>query len=86
VIGDTVTKATAAVQAAGLTVGAVYGPGTGVVFTTNPLAGQEEKVGTAVDLYSEPSPSTGNQPKPGSSTSSGTTSGTTTSTSAPAGA
>ena len=85
VIGDTVTKATAAVQAAGLTVGAVYGPGTGVVFTTNPLAGQQVKVGTAVDLYSEPPPSTGNQPKPGSSTTSGTTAGTTTSTTSPAG-
>ena len=88
VIGDTVTKATAAVQAAGLTVGAVYGPGTGVVFTTNPLAGQEEKVGTAVDLYSEPPPSTGSRAKPGSGsgTSPGsgtTTSGTTTSTTAP---
>jgi len=85
VIGDTVTKATAAVQAAGLIVGAVYGPGTGVVFTTNPLAGQQVRVGTAVDLYSEPRPSTGNQPKPGSPTSSGTTGGTTTSTASPTG-
>jgi serine/threonine-protein kinase len=85
VIGDTVTKATASIQAAGLTVGAVYGPATGVIFTTNPLAGQMEKVGTAVDLYSEPPPSTNKQPKPGSSTAGGTSSGTTTSTTAPAG-
>ena len=77
VIGDTVTKATTAVQAAGLTVGAVYGPGTGVVFTTNPLAGQLQKVGTAVDLYSEPPSSTGHGPKSGSGTSTGTTTSTT---------
>ena len=63
VIGKTVGKATAAIQAAGLTVGAVYGPGTGVVFTTDPLAGQKEKVGTAVVLYTEKTPGTGKGPK-----------------------
>ena len=65
VIGDTVGKATAAIQAAGLTVGPVYGPATGVVFTTDPLAGQKEKVGTPVTLYTEtPPPTGGPKPKP----------------------
>jgi beta-lactam-binding protein with PASTA domain/tRNA A-37 threonylcarbamoyl transferase component Bud32 len=68
VIGKTVAKATAVIQAAGLTVGAVYGPATGVVFTTDPLAGQNERVGTAVTLYTEKSPGTGNGPKPRSGT------------------
>jgi serine/threonine-protein kinase len=81
VIGKTVAKATAAIQAAGLTVGAVYGPGTGVVFTTDPLAGQKERIGTPVVLYTEKSPGTGNGPKPSSGTGSsspgsGGTSGT----------
>jgi beta-lactam-binding protein with PASTA domain/tRNA A-37 threonylcarbamoyl transferase component Bud32 len=71
VIGDTVGKATAAIQSAHLTVGAVYGPATGVVFTTDPLHGQKEKVGTSVILYTEPAPPTGNRPKPGTGTSKG---------------
>ena len=58
-VGDTVSQATAAIQSAGLTVSAVYGPGTGVVFTTDPLAGQTENVGTTVVLYTEQPPSTG---------------------------
>ena len=64
VIGDTVAKATAAIQAANLTVGPVYGPATGVVFTTDPLAGQKEKIGTPIALYTETPPPTGNGPKP----------------------
>lgn len=53
VTGETVQKATAALQKAGLTVGQVYGPGTGTVFTTVPLAGQRAKVGTPVTLYTQ---------------------------------
>jgi beta-lactam-binding protein with PASTA domain/tRNA A-37 threonylcarbamoyl transferase component Bud32 len=74
VIGDTVGKATAAIQGAHLTVGAVYGPATGVVFTTDPLHGQKEKVGTSVILYTEPAPPTGHGPKPKPGTGTGTTS------------
>ncbi len=48
---ETVQKATAALAKVGLTVGRVYGPGTGTVFTTVPLPGQRVKVGTAVTLY-----------------------------------
>ena len=45
--GDTVAEATAALQAqAGLTVGQVYGPARGKVFTTVPLAGQTASKGT----------------------------------------
>jgi eukaryotic-like serine/threonine-protein kinase len=68
VIGDTAAKAEAAIQAAGLTVGSVYGPATGVVFTTDPLAGQKEKIGTPVTLYTEAAPTTGPGPKPGGTT------------------
>jgi serine/threonine protein kinase/beta-lactam-binding protein with PASTA domain len=64
VIGLTVTKASQAIQAAGLTVGSVYGPATGKVFTTDPLKGQKEKVGTAVIIYTEPPP-TGKTPPTG---------------------
>jgi serine/threonine-protein kinase len=53
VVGLTVSKATAIVQHAGLTVGAVYGPGTGQVFTSVPLAGQKAKIGSVVTLYTE---------------------------------
>ena len=52
-VKDTVQKATAALQKVGLVVGQVYGPGTGKVFTTVPLAGQRAKVGTAVTLYTQ---------------------------------
>lgn len=55
VVGDTVAKATAAIEKVGLKVGAVYGPktATGEVFTSVPLAGQKVKVGTEVALYTE---------------------------------
>ncbi len=54
VVGATASQASSTIQAAGLSVGAVYGPSTGVVFTTDPLAGQSEKLGTAIALYTEP--------------------------------
>jgi len=50
---QTVTKATTAIQAAGLTVGQVYGPPHGKVFTTVPLATTPEPKGTAVNLYTQ---------------------------------
>ncbi len=50
---DTVAKATAALQAAGLAVGQVYGPPNGKVFTSTPLAGTSVKKGTAVNLYTQ---------------------------------
>jgi serine/threonine-protein kinase len=53
VSGDTVQTATAALQAVGLTVGQVYGPPGGHVFTTVPLAGQPLKRGSSVTLYTE---------------------------------
>lgn len=68
VVGDTVPVATSGIQAAGLSVAADYGPATGVVFTSDPLAGQRVKIGTAVALYSEPNPSgssTGTPPATG---------------------
>jgi hypothetical protein len=34
-------------------VGQVYGPATGHVFTTVPLAGQQAKKGSAVNLYTQ---------------------------------
>ncbi|HVC14920.1 MAG TPA: protein kinase [Acidimicrobiales bacterium] len=63
VIGDTVSKAASALQAAGFTLGKVYGPATGVVFTTDPLAGQKERIGSSVILYTETPPPTGHGPK-----------------------
>jgi serine/threonine-protein kinase len=48
---DTVPQATAAMQAAGLTVSNVYGPPGGHVFTTNPAAGQQVRKGSSVNLY-----------------------------------
>jgi beta-lactam-binding protein with PASTA domain len=51
--GDTVAQATAALQAQGLAVGQVYGPASGKVFTTNPLAGQQLQQGQAVNLYTQ---------------------------------
>jgi serine/threonine-protein kinase len=50
---DTADAATAALQQAGLTVGQVYGPAKGKVFTTVPLAGQPVTKGTAVNLYTQ---------------------------------
>jgi serine/threonine-protein kinase len=50
---DTVAEATAALSEAGLVVGQVYGPATGHVFTTVPLAGQQAKKGSAVNLYTQ---------------------------------
>ncbi len=63
VVGETAREATTVIQATGFTVGAVYGPATGVVFTTDPLASQQEKPGTAIDLYTETPPATGNGPR-----------------------
>jgi eukaryotic-like serine/threonine-protein kinase len=51
VAGDKVQAATAALQQAGLTVGAVYGPSGGHVFTSVPPAGQVLTRGSAVALY-----------------------------------
>ena len=51
--GDTVTEATAALTGVGLTVGQVYGPQGGHVFTSVPLAGQTAKKGSAVTLYTQ---------------------------------
>jgi eukaryotic-like serine/threonine-protein kinase len=53
VTGQTVAAATALLKKTGLTVGNVYGPPTGTVFTTVPLAGQQAKAGTAVTLYTQ---------------------------------
>jgi serine/threonine-protein kinase len=49
--GDTVAQATTALQAKGLTVGAVYGPAKGKVFLTTPDTGTNVSPGTAVNLY-----------------------------------
>ncbi|HEY2427894.1 MAG TPA: PASTA domain-containing protein [Acidimicrobiales bacterium] len=46
-----VGQATAILQAAGLTVGGVYGPGTSVVIDQTPSAGATAKVGSPVDLF-----------------------------------
>jgi beta-lactam-binding protein with PASTA domain len=51
--GDTVSEATAALSQAGLTLGQVYGPAGGHVFTSVPLAGQTAKKGSAVTLYTQ---------------------------------
>jgi eukaryotic-like serine/threonine-protein kinase len=80
VIGDTGTEAASAIRGAGLTVGAVYGPGTGVVFTTDPLAGQSEKLGAPIALYTEVPPGTGNGPGAGAGAGAGTTGSATTGT------
>jgi serine/threonine-protein kinase len=49
--GDTVAQATSALQAKGLTVGAVYGPAKGKVFLTTPDAGTNVSPGSAVNIY-----------------------------------
>jgi serine/threonine-protein kinase len=46
-----VAAATAALQAVGLTVGGVYGPGSSVVIDQTPPAGATAKVGSPVDLF-----------------------------------
>lgn len=53
VTGDSVAAATAALEHTGLTVGQVYGPTGGQVFTTVPLAGQQVRRGSAIVLYTE---------------------------------
>ena len=50
---DTVQAATSALQQVGLAIGQVYGPPGGRVFTTVPLAGQQLRKGSAVNLYTE---------------------------------
>jgi eukaryotic-like serine/threonine-protein kinase len=72
VTNDTVAKATSVLQKAGLTVGSVYGPATGRVFTTVPLAGQRVKVGTAVTLYTQRPGRTGGTPTNGLGGTAGT--------------
>jgi serine/threonine-protein kinase len=50
---DSVAAATSALQSAGLSVGQVYGPPNGAVFTTSPLAGQQAVQGSSVNLYTQ---------------------------------
>jgi eukaryotic-like serine/threonine-protein kinase len=49
--GESVTAATAALTADGLTVGGVFGPGTTDVIDETPSAGTTVKVGSPVDLF-----------------------------------
>ncbi len=51
VSGKTVGQAEAALQAAGLAIGNVYGPKNGTVFTTVPDSGQTVTEGSAVNIY-----------------------------------
>ncbi|MFP5328002.1 MAG: PASTA domain-containing protein [Acidimicrobiia bacterium] len=52
VVGRTVAQATAAIEAAGLRVGAIFGPpNSSRVLATSPSAGSKLKRGSAVDLY-----------------------------------
>jgi serine/threonine-protein kinase len=51
--GQTVAKATAALKAAGLTVGSVFGPAGGKVFDTDPAAGVQVQPGAPVNLYTK---------------------------------
>ena len=51
VTGMSVDKATQAIQAAGLTVGSIYGPSNARVFVTDPPAGSHVVTGSSVDLY-----------------------------------
>ncbi len=53
VTGDSVSTAANALQGAGLTVGQVYGPAAGTVFTTAPLSGQSVLEGSTVNLYTQ---------------------------------
>ena len=49
--GESVAQATSALEARGLSIGGVYGPGTSEVIATIPSPGTTVKVGTAVDLF-----------------------------------
>ncbi|HWF20928.1 MAG TPA: PASTA domain-containing protein [Acidimicrobiales bacterium] len=51
--GQTVPKATAALQAAGLAVGSVFGPAGGKVFDIDPEAGTQVQPGSKVNLYTK---------------------------------
>jgi beta-lactam-binding protein with PASTA domain/tRNA A-37 threonylcarbamoyl transferase component Bud32 len=51
--GQTVAKATAALQAAGLAVGSVFGPAGGKVFDTDPESGTQVQPGSKVNLYTK---------------------------------
>ena len=51
--GETIAAATTKLQKAGLTVGVVYGPAAGKVFTQNPAAGTQARAGSAVTLYTK---------------------------------
>jgi serine/threonine-protein kinase len=51
--GQTVAKATAALQAAGLAVGSVFGPAGGKVFDTDPASGTQVQPGSKVNLYTK---------------------------------
>jgi eukaryotic-like serine/threonine-protein kinase len=53
VTGQSVSQATMALQNAGLSIGQVYGPQGGMVFTTSPLAGQQVQQGSSVNLYTQ---------------------------------
>ncbi len=49
--GESVGRATSELEARGLSIGGVYGPGTSEVIATIPSPGTTVKVGTAVDLF-----------------------------------
>ncbi|HEY2565806.1 MAG TPA: protein kinase [Acidimicrobiales bacterium] len=51
--GQTVAKATTALQAAGLTVGSVFGPAGGKIFDTDPASGTQVQPGSTVNLYTK---------------------------------
>ena len=51
--GQSVAKATAALQAAGLAVGSVFGPAGGKVFDTDPASGTQVQPGAKVNLYTK---------------------------------
>ena len=51
ITGKTLDQATAALEAAGLAVGEVFGPANGRPFSTNPEAGASVPRGTTVDIY-----------------------------------
>jgi serine/threonine-protein kinase len=52
-IGQSAAKATAALKAAGLTVGSVFGPAGGKVFDTDPASGTQVQPGASVNLYTK---------------------------------
>ena len=51
--GQSVAKATTALQAAGLTVGSVFGPAGGKIFDTDPASGTQVQPGSTVNLYTK---------------------------------